>query len=226
MVNAKNWLTEEGRKEIENRIQQAETETTCEFVCAVASRSSAYHKAASWWGLLGACIGLLLAGTVSHLGHDSGNWDYLQSISFFPALVGLVLGFLLLHLSADHFPALLTMFVKKSEMAQAVERSAAYLFGKHKVSHTQERNGVLIYLSLSERNLVVLADRGAAEALGTEGLEKLKKTGTEALAQGEREKAIIKTLEEASNLLKEQFPGSEQDSDELQNQVLSIHPYP
>ena len=180
----------------------------------------------SWWSLLGAVIGLFTAGTLSHMGQEVGDWEHLHSASLFPSLAGVILGFLFGRIIANHISGLLLMSSSEKERAQAVERSAAYLFGKHRISYTEERVGVLIYISLFERQLVVFADRAAANALGAEGLAKLRNLGKELLAKGERATAITKTIEAAATDLKDHFPGHEADLNELKDHVVEIHPWP
>lgn len=211
---------------MEKAVKQAEDVTRCEFVCAVASRSDAYERGIKWWSLLGVVFGLLAANTASQVGHASGDWEYLSSMDFFTALVGSLAGFFLFGLLAHRIPAMLFLFVGEKQKSMAVEKSAAYLFGKHKVSHTEERVGVLIYLSLAERKLVILADRAVKDFLGAKGIAELVAVGGEQLKAGRKDEALIKTLEAAAEKLLDEFPGHEHDVDELANHVLTVHPYP
>ncbi len=225
-MNATEWLQSDGAKAIEQAIQKAETETRCEFVCAVATRSAPYAKSGYFWSLVGAVFGFLLGGSLAHGGHSAGSWDYLHTVPVAQSLFGMIVGFLAATLLALRYPWLGPPFVSKEAQAQAVERAAAYLFGKHQVSHTEERVGVLLYLSLSERQFVVLADRAVKKVLGEEGLAQLIKTGTSELAAGQKAPAFVKTLEAAAAALEDDFPRPEDDENELSDQIIVIHPYP
>lgn len=225
-MRASNWLDIEGAREVEGAIERAETETRCEFVCAVATRSAAYSKTGYIWSLLGAVSGFLLASSLSHGTQQAGSWDHLHNIPLTESLIGVVLGFLVATALALRHPWVRPPFVSKATQAEAVQRAAAFLFGKHRVSHTEERVGVLLYLSLAERKFVVLADKAARAALGDEGLAELTKVATQELAQKKRGSAFVKALEVAAQRLKQTFPYQEGDQDELSNQILLIHPHP
>ncbi len=226
MVTGANWLSQEERQDLKSAIAEAEKETCCEYLMAVATRSAAYDRAAGWWSLAGALFGLVLAGSVDHLNHPVGDWSHLASVPFFSAFLGVVGGFLAFSLISRSLAPMLLLFATRSEQDVAVEKAATHLFGKHQISHTDQRNGVLFYISLAERKLVVLADRGAKEVLGTEGLAEITARGTQALAEGKHGEAFQLALQETKARLKEAFPGHPDDQDELENHVLGIHPFP
>jgi putative membrane protein len=226
LVKATNWLNEAQLKEVEAAVVAAEKTTRCEFVCAVATRSAPYERAIRWWSLVGAVLGLWLAGTLDHVGHDPGDWTDLHEIRFVPALLGVTLGFLLMSALTQRVPPLLMMILNPRERQSSVERAATQLFGRHKVSHTEERVGLLLYVSLAERKFVVLADRAVHQVLGVEGIAALTALGAEQLSRGEKQQAFVKCLAEATNRLKDEFPFHEGDQNELQDQVLAIHPFP
>lgn len=225
-MSAQTWLDDTGKKEVEEAIVKAETDTCCEFVCAISSRSAAYESGTRWWSLVGAVLGLLLVATLAHMREPVGDWAHLNTTPFVPSLFGLISCSLVLGIIAQRWPTLLFMFVNKALRDQAVERAASYLFGKHKVSYTEDRVGVLIYLSLAERQLVVLADRAVSQKLGPEGLAELTKIGTDQLSQGDRASALTSVITSAVERLKDDFPGHSDDTDELKNEVLLIHPFP
>lgn len=226
MVNALTWLSETERKEVEKAVEQAEKVTRCEFVCALATRSSPYHSALRWWSLVGAVVGLLCIGTLDHLRNAAGDWAHINSIAFVPALLGIIGGFLLVPSIANRIPKLVFMFVSQERQAVAVNRAVSFLYGEHEVSHTEERVGMLLYLSLAERKFVLLADRGVLKVLGQDGLEELTKAATDSLARGEHGKAFITVLQSATERLKGEFPYLEGDQNELSDRLLAIHPHP
>lgn len=226
MVTGQNWLSSEEQKKLEDAISEAENETCCEYLFAVATRSGAYDRPAGWWSLVGSLLGLIVAATVDHAGHAPGDWAHLHTVPFFTALLGVLGGFLAFSLISRALPMLLLLFASRKEELEAVEKAAAHLFGKHKISHTEQRNGILFYISLAERKLVVLADRAANNTLGAEGLAAVTQAGTEALAAGKRGEAFLSTLAEAKERLKESFPGHPEDENELENHILQIHPFP
>lgn len=225
-MRAQSWIALSGCQALEKAIESAESRTECEFVCAVATRSSAYEASVRWWSLLGAVVGVLTAGSLIHHGQDSGSWAPLDTLQLTPTLFGLVLGFLGLGALARRSSRLLLMFTSSQERETAVARSAGFVFSKHHVSHTENRVGVLLYVSLAERELVVIADRAVHDHLGQENLRQLVKAGTERLARGERELSLIEVVNRAVDLLESKFPHLETDQNELKNHLVCIHPHP
>jgi uncharacterized membrane protein len=59
-MNANTFLTASQRKELEAKIQEVETRTSAEIVCAVATESGRYDRAESLVGLLAALLALCL----------------------------------------------------------------------------------------------------------------------------------------------------------------------
>lgn len=225
-MKATDWIPLEKCRELEQAIAQVEGQTECEFVCAVATRSSAYESATKWWSLLGALFGVLAMGTIAHANQPTGDWMQLDSLPLVPSILGLLLGFVTIAAGVHRLPALLMLFTTEAEKRKCVERAAGLLFCKHGVSHTVNRVGVLFYISLAERKFVVIADRAANECLGPDGVAKLVEAGTRKLAEGGRAEAFQSCLQLAGEMLQETFPCKPDDQNELQNHLVVVHPFP
>jgi putative membrane protein len=73
-----------------------------------------------------------------------------------PVVLGAGLGYLL----ASWLPGLRRLLVPPAVLHSRVERRAALAFVTEEVFATRERTGILIFLALFERRVVVLADAG------------------------------------------------------------------
>ena len=86
---------------------------------------------------------------------------------------------------------------------------------------------MLIYVSLFERRVVVLADHQALSVLGESGIEALRDTAVSHLKQGGLVDSFVETINQAATGLAEALPAdSKENPDELSNRVLQFHPRP
>ncbi|MGE0492279.1 MAG: hypothetical protein AB7S38_23910 [Vulcanimicrobiota bacterium] len=228
MVDARKWLEPDQAKQVAAAITEAERRTQAEFLWVVASQSGRYDRAESIVGLAFGVAGLLLSQSLGALvlAPGPGSWVTPGMVGNGWLLVGLVLGFVVGNTVATLWPSLARPFVPRREFEQEVERSAAYVFSLHKVSHTARGVGVLLYLSLLERRVVVLADRAAFEVLGQTGVDGLRDLAIEKLKGGQRVEALTATVAQAADTLAERFPCPDDDVDELPNHLVVIHPRP
>ena len=93
------------------------------------------------------------------------------------------------------------------ESLKAVLRQRALmLFSKLRIWDTAQNNGVLIYLSLAERRIEVVADRGLSQHVGAVQWQELVSHLGSALQAGRFEQGLALALAEVSTLLEHHFP--------------------
>ena len=226
-MNAESFLTEKERAEVEEAVERAEDRTAAELACGVATESDRYDRAESLAGLgLGLVfLGLLDAGYGVSLG-AGGSWEAGGGVAFAWQSVAVVAGFVLGSVIASYWHGLRRLMVSPEHLTVAVERAAWRVFGRRRVSSTEQRSGILIYVSLFERRVSVLADETAREILGKEGIETLKETAVDQLAEGRSKETFVATIEKAAELLESELPAGEQDVDELADHLEVFHPRP
>lgn len=224
-MDAESFLSEEDRDAIRGAIEEAEQRTSAEFVCAVATESDRYDRAESIAGL---GFGLFLLAIV-HGGHDSwivasGSWEPTGGIHLGWQIGAVVAGFLIGSVVASYWHDLRRVLVRPTHLDRAVEQAGWRVFGMNKLSSTEDRAGVLVYVSLFERRVSVLADAGAREVLGDETLEELRDIAVDRLKGGEPRETFIETVERAADELEEELPAGERDPDQIRDRVLQFHP--
>ena len=183
MVDARDWLTQAQREDVAEAIEKAEGRTSGEFLCVVATESGRYDRAESIVGLLLAILGMLAAQMVgSHfLSSAPGSWAPGGLVGEGWLILGVVLGFVFGTWLAGRIPRLRRPFIGKRLIAQEVERAASHLFHLHQLAKTEKRVGVMVFISLFERRVVVRADQAAFEVLKEEGLADLRDLALEQL---------------------------------------------
>ena len=88
-------------------------------------------------------------------------------------------------------------------------------FKKLGMVNTRERNGVLIYLSLRNRQFSILGDQGIHGRVGTEFWEESASKMSQSFSKGEFEKGVLETIYVLGNHLKKHFPRKPDDRNEL-----------
>lgn len=95
---------------------------------------------------------------------------------------------------------------RDNSMRQIIRQRALTMFGKLRVWDTENNNGVLVYLLLTERAIEIVADRGLNAAVSPHMWAGLVKKMGEALKSDNFEKGLALAVEEVTALLIAQFP--------------------
>jgi putative membrane protein len=200
-------LTGDDKKAIEEAITKAEAATSGEIVFAVTDASDHYHHAT----LSGALVGMSLI-TLAYL------------ISPAPHTVDLVLwvelvSFAILHAVIPYIP-MRRWFIPSREMNARTQEAAFVEFYSSDLYKTQGANGVLIFLSLLERRVVVLGDRGIHEKLGNEHWDDVRDKIIRGIRAGKAREGICEAVDACGAALGKYFPHRPDDINELPDQVI------
>jgi len=101
-----------------------------------------------------------------------------------------------------------------------MERAIA-VFNKLKMYETQERNGVLIYVSFTDKKLAIIGDHGINEVVPTDFWESTKNEIIFRFKRNEFAQGLIDAVTEAGKQLKEYFPIKIDDKNELSNEITT-----
>ena len=104
------------------------------------------------------------------------------------------------------------LMTAERERETQVRVLAASVFHDRGVAHTAGETGVLVYLSMMERRLELLADRGVLESLPTLEWNRLSARGGESTTE-----TLLAVIRELTPLLERYMPIGEGDQDELCN---------
>jgi putative membrane protein len=226
-MNATQVLSEQQVQRIEKAIADAESTSAAEIVCAVATESGRYDRAEAIVGLIGGLLGLGLA----HLFHQNiiigaGEWSA-EALAFGWQALAVALGFVAGHLLASYVHPLRRLFVGEREIDQEVQKGAWHIFATAALRGTVAQTGLLIYVSLFERRVVILADRNARQALGDERIDELRDQAVAQLRSGQFAESFIAAIESAGHDFAEKLPGERSvNPNELDDHVLCYHPRP
>ncbi len=156
------------RAAIEQAIAEAERTTGAEFVVAIAARSGRYDRAEDLFGLVFGLIGVSAAWLVFQ-SVEAGAWDEHNAVTMtvgLPLVLGVfaiwsILGAVL----ATRFAALARPFITVRQMEEEVRTRAWEAYHIFRVDRAPGAAGVLIYVSLLERRVLIATGDGIGEKL-------------------------------------------------------------
>ena len=231
MPTANNFLTADESQQIQAAIAEAEKQTSAEIVCAVSTESGRYDRAEAIIGLFTGLLLLLIVNLTMPLVYQQlmpvGDWNTLPiGLAFVEGALAIIIGFVAGNALGSYWHGLRRLFVRKSQMDVETERAAAFVFAARRLTSTRDAGGLLLYVSLFEHRVVVLGDKGVMNELGQSFLDQLRDTALANLRQGNRLGTFLETVQQAAEQLGAALPHSPDDSDELPNQFVCLHPRP
>jgi putative membrane protein len=119
-----------------------------------------------------------------------------------------------------HSPWLLRWFISRERTEAEVERAAFTHFFAAGLQATRDAIGVLIYISVLERKVWILGDRGINEQLPPQTWKDIVSRLTTGIREKQSCAALCATIEEIGMLLHAHFPPKEDDRNELSDLVI------
>jgi uncharacterized membrane protein len=108
----------------------------------------------------------------------------------------------------------------KCRFMNALDR-AAEVFGELKMYQTQQRNGVLVYIALKDRQLAIYGDEGIHQKVGVEFWNTSVKEMVQYFNKENYAQGIAEVVIKIGNALKQHFPYDEKgDTNELSDEVV------
>jgi uncharacterized membrane protein len=105
---------------------------------------------------------------------------------------------------------------------QAARERALEVFSLLRLWDTAERNGVLIYLLLADRDIEIVADRGASAKVTGEEWEAICRSMEAELKHRRYGEAVVRGIDAASGLLARHFPRRALDRNELPDRPVTL----
>lgn len=96
---------------------------------------------------------------------------------------------------------------------------AQNLFHHLKMDETELRNGVIIYISIDDKQVAIYGDKGINEKVEADFWDTTLAKMTEQFKQGKMVEGISAGLAEAGLRLKTHFPKADNDTNELSNEI-------
>ena len=206
---ADSFFTADEKERLKSITREVESRTIGEIVIMVVDRSDRYPEAEVLGGVV---LGSLLSLVLTLLFFHSSLWSYvpLSFLFFFPSR------FLL-----ERSEAVKKLFVGMRRQAEAVRLRAERAFFEKGLYKTKKNTGVLFFLSLLERKIWILADRGIYGKMDQETLNGFANEVSRGIRDGKACEALSRAIQGIGVLLSQHFPITADDTDELPDEVMT-----
>jgi putative membrane protein len=211
---AESFLTALEQQRVNEAVQHAERQTSGEIVPMVVSASHHYPLAAVSGGIfLALPLALMLTsllGSTLWLGSQN-MWLFLlfSTILYLPARAFVA-----------HSVVLKRFFLRADQVEEEVEEEAITSFYREKLYRTRDQNGILIFISVLERRVYILGDRGIDAKIDSNGWQDIVSGLTAGIRRGKQGEALLAAVNQVGEILKQHFPIQEGDRNELHNLII------
>lgn len=203
-------LTGQDRERIAAAVAAVEARTSCEFVAVVAPSASFY-----WSVRLGAPI--LISALISMA------WLLWAPVPLTAAALLQLQTFTFVVAGAAFlWTPLLRAVTPKSILQERAAMLAQAQFHASGVSGTTGRTGVLLFVSLCEHHVEIIADRGVAELMGPDDWQAVIDGFVAKVRQGRLVDAFEYATAACGDLLAEKFPRRDDDRNELSDAPTAL----
>jgi putative membrane protein len=202
------FFTAEEKERLKTATREVESRTIGEIAVMVVDHSDHYIEAEVLGSVL---LGSLLSFILTVLFFHSSIWSYipLSFIFFFPCW------FLFIKVET-----LKKLFIGIGRKEEAVRLRAERAFFERGLYRTKKNTGVLFFLSLLERKVWVLADKGIYEKMNQETLNRFANEVSRAIKEGRACDALSQAIQEIGVYLSKHFPVTPEDTNELPDDVM------
>jgi putative membrane protein len=203
------FFTAEEKERLKAVTHEVESKTIGEIVVMVVDHSDHYIEAEVLGSVL---LGSLLSLILTILFFDSSIWSYipLSFIFFFPCW--------LLFIKVE---TLKKLFIGIRRKEEAVRLRAERAFFERGLYKTKKNTGVLFFLSLLEKKVWILADKGIYEKINQETLNRFANDVSRAIKEGRACDALSQAIQEVGGYLSKHFPITPEDTNELPDDVMT-----
>ena len=204
---ARPFLTDEAKRALLEAVRTIEANSSAELVVSVRPRSGSYLHADLIGGIVAARAALaflLFSPWVFRL-----VWIVLD-----PLLAGALVGFV-----TSRSPALRRLLTRRRDRIRWVDKAAAAEFIEKRIHRTAGRTGMLLYISLLEREAALVVDLGVETLAQTEGWRHALEEIQETVRNGQDGIAVAEKVKVLAPLLAPALVRSAEDVDELADEV-------
>jgi putative membrane protein len=216
-MKAEHFFPHEDKERLEAAIRDAESTTSGEIVPYIVGRSDEYPEAALRAGML---VSSLVLFSFSLLDYTSSTW-----MKYSITQVGLftIAGFLFGAGIVLIIPSLRLLFVHHRRIDLRVNERARLAFFAEKVSTTRDRTGILIFLSLLERRVIVLGDDGINAKVEQREWDAIVAMIVSGIRSGRPSEGLLSAIKACGSLLAtDDLPRRSGDTNELSD-TIRIH---
>ena len=202
-------LSEADKVTVSDAIKQAESRTSGELVTVITHASDDYYYIPTLWAALIALVVpvmMLLYGTWM----EAARLFEIQATVF----VGLALLF--------RIPQIKYALVPKGIKQLRASRVAREQFFVQGLQNTEGRTGILIFVSVAEHYVEVIADKGINDVVPDGTWDRVVAEFIARVKARQYTQGFVAAVEECGDILSEHFPAQFENVDELPNHLIEL----
>jgi putative membrane protein len=207
-------MTPDDHARVAEAVKRAESSTSGEIFCVLARASDSYFFPSAFFVTLAVLVvGLIVALLLDY-------WWFTVALPELAALE--LLGVLAALFVLWVFPALRVHYVPHSLRRRRAHDNAVRQFLAHNIHLTDERTGVLLFLSMEERYAEVIADSGIDEQVGQKDWDRIVGLLVSHASRERLTEGFCEAVAEVGTLLARHFPPRSNDRNELDDHLVEI----
>jgi putative membrane protein len=211
---AEKFLTAAEQQKVTKIVQETERTTSGEIVPMIVSRSHDYPMAAVTCAVsLALPSALLLTNLIGER-----LWIGSQNMWLFLGLFAVL--YALLYPLILHSDRLKRFFLNHRQVEQEVKKGALSAFYSEQLYKTKDANGILLYISVMEQKVWILADSNINAKIDQQQWNSTVIDLTAGIKVGKPGEAICEAIRQVGQILHTHFPYQKDDKDELHNLII------
>lgn len=191
------FVSNSDRERIMDAVEDAEKTTSGEIVPMIVPYCSTYSTAT----LRGALFLSFLCGLIAAV--------FLRNDSIYLFLPVFVIGIFVFYFLIDNINTIKRFFVFSKEIEVEVSEGALAAFYECGVHRTRDESGVLIFVSIFEKKIWILADRGINDKVDPHEWDDIVSNLSLGIKQKKQCEAVITAIAAVGDILSERFPAKE-----------------
>lgn len=208
------FLSESDKEKIKTAVKAAEKQTSGEIVPMVVTASHHYPMAAvTGAAILSLPLSLILTPFI-------GGRLWLGHQNMWILIAVFIILFVLFQALIQRVHRLKRIFISDKEMDAEVREAAFTAFYREGLYRTLDETGVLIFISVFEHKVWVIADRGINEKISKDQWQQIVDHIVDGIRQKRQGESICEAVHRVADLLKLNFPIKHDDADELENLII------
>ena len=208
MKRKNNFLHADNQKLIREAVAKEERITSGEIVPLIVKSSSGYSSASLLCSMV---FSMIIALAVSILSGRNDMWSFvaIYALAYIPC-----------YMISHYISPLKRLFISRSDRTDAVRQGAFAAFYRNGLYRTRDETGILIYISLFERTVWILADRGINARVQAGTWDSIVTKITSGIRDGEGVDSLVESIHNIGDILRNYFPVKSDDKDELSNLII------